>query len=110
MSLVTSACLYVQHASHEERTKLLEPLPFDSRGQSFREVPWQASGGTKGMHCDVFIAGFNYALPDDLVRHVGEALGPHRNAVLIVDMEDDPDVFVFGDDVTFRGSGRREAA
>jgi hypothetical protein len=109
MSLVTSACLYVQHASREERTKLLEPLPFDSRGQSFREVPWQASGGHKGMSCDVFLAGFNFVLPDDLVRHVGEVLEPRRSAVLIVDMEDDPDVFVFGEDVTVRGHGREAA-
>ena len=100
MSLVTSACLYVDYAPTESHKRLLEPLPFDSREQAFKKIPWQAGGGTKGMIGDVYLAGFNFVLPDDLVGHVREVLGPAAIAVLVVNMEDDPDVHVFGSEVT----------
>lgn len=96
MSLVTSACLYVQFAMPDVEKRLLEPLPFDGREQAFRKVPWDVPGGNKGMHGDVYLGGFNYVLPEDLVSHLRDVLGD-TEAVLIVEMEDDfgPEVHRF---------------
>ena len=102
MSLITDACLYVDYAPREAMAQLLEPLPFDSRKQTFKKVPWEGTGGTKGMCADVFLAGFNFVLPEELVSHIRDVLGPTAIAVLIVSMEDDPDVYIFGDAVTVR--------
>ena len=99
MSLVTNACLYVNYSWGVDK-RLLEPLPFDPRGQAFKKVPWEASGGTKGMECDVYVAGFNFVNRDDLVAHLRDVLGNESIAVLVTDTEDDPDVYVFGSEVT----------
>ena len=99
MSLVTSACLYVDFAPKHIHEHLLEPLPFDERGQSFKAVPDDLPGGTKGMHASVYVAGFNFVMPSDLVKHVKYVLGPNRDAVLVLDMEDRPEVYVFGPEV-----------
>lgn len=89
MSLVTDACLYASYIPREAEAELLLPLPFDERHQSFRKVPWEASGGTKVMGADVYLAGFNYVLPSDLIDYLRQVLGNRCEAVLVVEMEGD---------------------
>lgn len=99
MSLITDACLYVSHATPGTKDRLTEPLPFDNwRHQAFRRVPWETSGGTKGMAADVYVAGFNFVVPEDLVAHLADVLGDTSDAVLVVQMEGDPpEVHMFGE-------------
>lgn len=100
MSLITDACLYVHYAPKDVMDRLVEPLPFDSRGQSLREAPRGFEGGTKGMGGRVYAAGFNFVVPEDLVEHIASVLGERADAVLTVQMEGDPpEVHLFGDAV-----------
>ena len=100
MSLVTDACLYVNYAPREAEQRLRDPLPFDPRCQAFKKVPWEGSGGHKGMGAGIYLAGFNFVLIDDLVAHLRDVLGDESIAVLVTDTEDDPDIYVFGSEVT----------
>lgn len=98
MSFITDATLYVAYAPLRAEEKLIHALPFDSREQRFKKLPWEASGGTKGMVGDVYAAGFNYVLPEDLVAHLTEVLGDQSDAVLVARVEGDPpEVYLFGE-------------
>lgn len=97
MSLVTSATLVMDYCPKHVQEALLAPLPenIDSRRQAFGLLANAGEGGFKISGNTVFQAGFNYVLPTDLVDWVHVLLGP-LDGVMYLNMEDDPDVIVFG--------------
>lgn len=90
MSVVTTAVIYVEYAPPKVRDRLEEPLPFDPRGQAFRQLDERDAGGRKSMQSDVYAGGFNYldgsALEDWFLALPWGCVGA---AVLIHDQEGD---------------------
>lgn len=95
MSIVTSACLYVDDAPPEAYERLLDPLPFDPCGQAFRAVPDGTEGGVGPIMDAIYLGGFEEVDPNDLASHVSNVLGDRSVAVLTVSMEESRDAYVY---------------
>lgn len=68
MSYITDAVILVAFAREEEHLheRIVMPLPFDRRGQSFRKIDMDGAGGCKFFSSDVYAAAFNVVDGEEL--------------------------------------------